>query len=521
MRQSLEKTGTGRIARNLGSAWLAYIVTIIGLFLVTPHVISAIGKQAYGVWVILQSAISFSGLFDLGFRSAVIRYVSRCEAAGDQDGVQENATAGLLYFSLVALIVFAIGCVAALLVREGISDRISPALGGVVVVLSAAAALNLPTSFFRGLLYARERIDLSNSISILGTVFKITLILLLVTAASGLRTLAWIELACQILLIGMTVLISSRIYKSIPFRLSAVRWHSWLEMWRYGGFTLLNQFNVRVREGAPPLLIGTILAAARVPEFSIAASLANYLAEIVARVGGVLTPSISRLEGRGELSNAAELVSRANRLSASLAGILGVGLLGMARPFLHIWLGPEFDNSYWLLIILAGSAVLGSAQMPTVAYFFGTGTHDRLMWLSLMEVVLVISLGAAGAVAFGVMGVAGGVLAASILPRLILRPFLFCRLAQVPARRFLIDYYSALVLFSLAATLAATVSGWGLRFKTYPEVFLLGILWAASYTLVVWVVYLRPVERAALLLAAVSGLRLILPRRSREVSRMR
>ncbi|EAR21144.1 lipopolysaccharide biosynthesis protein [Nitrococcus mobilis] len=478
------------------------------------------GTQAYGIWVMLQSAAAFSGLLDLGFRSAVIRFVSRYEAAGDEDGVRENATAGLLYFSMGGAVILTIGVVAAILVRKGIFQQVSPSLSAVVVVLSAVAALNLPTSFFRGLLYARERIDLSNTVNMAGTVVKVALILLLVSGASSLLTLAWIELTYQLLLIGLMVFSTLFVYGRMPFRFSSVRWRTWLEMWRYGGFTLINQLSVRAKESAPPLLIGSLLSAGQVPIFSIAASMANYLAEIVTKIGGVLTPSISRLEGRGELSTAAELVLGANRLSVVLAGVLGVAVIGMGRPFLHIWLGPAFDESYWLLIVLVVGSVAGSAQMPTVAYFYGTGTHDRLVWLSLSEALLVVALGAAGALAFGIQGVAVGVLVAGVVPRMIIRPLIFCRLAHVSVRRFLGDYYTGLALFAVAALLAESLSKWALHVHSYFGVLLLGIIWGGGYALLLWVVFLRPEERAALLQLVISGRR-YLPRRMREAGRAR
>jgi O-antigen/teichoic acid export membrane protein len=64
------------IFKNVGSSWFSLGVSIlVGVFL-SPFILHRLGDTAFGIWVLIFSVTGYYGLFDLGIRSSVIRYVS-------------------------------------------------------------------------------------------------------------------------------------------------------------------------------------------------------------------------------------------------------------------------------------------------------------------------------------------------------------------------------------------------------------------------------------------------------------
>ena len=66
-----------QLARGVAVSWASTLASIIAGFVMAPFLIHHLGVVGYGVWVLIQSTISYMYLTDLGLRTAVIRFVAR------------------------------------------------------------------------------------------------------------------------------------------------------------------------------------------------------------------------------------------------------------------------------------------------------------------------------------------------------------------------------------------------------------------------------------------------------------
>ena len=70
------------VLKNVGSSWSSLGANIlVGVFL-SPYIVHRLGDEAYGVWVLIFSLTGYYGLFDLGIRSSIVRYVAKYSATG-------------------------------------------------------------------------------------------------------------------------------------------------------------------------------------------------------------------------------------------------------------------------------------------------------------------------------------------------------------------------------------------------------------------------------------------------------
>ena len=69
-----------QILRNVGSSWFALGVNVlVGIFL-SPYILHRLGDDAFGLWILIFSVTGYYGLFDLGIRSSIVRYVAKYSA---------------------------------------------------------------------------------------------------------------------------------------------------------------------------------------------------------------------------------------------------------------------------------------------------------------------------------------------------------------------------------------------------------------------------------------------------------
>src|SRR5438045_6505512 len=96
------------ILKNVGSSWFALGVNVlVGIFL-SPYILHRLGDEAFGLWVLIFSITGYYGLFDLGIRSSIVRYVSKYSSTNDYaelTGLLNTAMASYGTVGMLALLV--------------------------------------------------------------------------------------------------------------------------------------------------------------------------------------------------------------------------------------------------------------------------------------------------------------------------------------------------------------------------------------------------------------------------------
>jgi O-antigen/teichoic acid export membrane protein len=89
------------IIKNVSSSWVSLGVNIlIGIFL-SPFILHRLGNLSYGAWVLVFSVTGYYGLFDLGIRSSVIRYVSTFTATNDVEGLSRLINTSIVVYTAI------------------------------------------------------------------------------------------------------------------------------------------------------------------------------------------------------------------------------------------------------------------------------------------------------------------------------------------------------------------------------------------------------------------------------------
>ena len=72
-----------RFVNNVLWNWLGTAVSLFIGFVLSPYLILKLGADGYGVWAITFSLVEYYWFFDLGFRSATVKFVAHYSATGD------------------------------------------------------------------------------------------------------------------------------------------------------------------------------------------------------------------------------------------------------------------------------------------------------------------------------------------------------------------------------------------------------------------------------------------------------
>jgi len=174
-------------------------------------------------------------------------------------------------------------------------------------------------------------------------------------------------------------------------------------------------------------------------------------------------PAISHIEADSDRATVRAIYLKGLKYSSYLSFFISVGLIAYARPFVELWLPPEFAEASEVMMILA----IGSAFfLPSIignAVLYALERLRYLLYVVLIEAALKIGLALALIGPFGLPGMA----IAAVVPQLLLytavHPIFMGRLLEVNPFRLILTSlrygsYAVLVTAPAAWGMAATVA---------------------------------------------------------------
>ncbi|MBI4371682.1 MAG: oligosaccharide flippase family protein [Elusimicrobia bacterium] len=440
-----------RFARGLRWSLLGQAAGLAVGLVATPVLVSRLGLERYGLYVLLQAAASWLSLLTLGAGAAAVRWIAALKTAGDGRGMRRAARLTLLFHGPAVLAGSAALALAArpLLARVFRVPEPLLALGADVLALGAAGAFFFVLSLAAGaLLQGLQRFDAQATVSFLQGAPTAAGAAVLAALGADLRAVAlwyaaWNAIVAALSLAWAGVLLRRAAPDQGPGRVPPGEFASWgLSQWVSSVAGLVcGQFD-RVFAARHATLAGLTL-------YAVPVGLLQRLQVLPAMLSTVLAPMLVEFEA-GDREGLRRLYLRATRVLFGLVLPILVLLFCLIPQFLSIWLGGEFgDRSVWpaRLLILAQAAGLLSNLPNTTA--FARGRPWSIPVLTWSQAAASSLAWALLAPRWGLLGIAWGTLLAQSLPALVFAAWAQRRVLDLPPSRFLREGLFAPALASL------------------------------------------------------------------------
>lgn len=415
---------------NAISNWTSLVVQVAVGFFLTPFIIRHLGRDGYGVWVLVGSFIGYYGLLNLGVGSAITRYISRYSAQNDSKSLNETANTALAMFCATGLIAIALSFLIAAPLADffKVTPEHSEEFKRIVVVLGIATGLSFPSGVFSAMITARERFVAVNIVNITTTLLRTGLTVVILLAGHGLAGIAYPTLAATVISLVAVFWMARVVVPEFCFQLKSARLTTLKMLLVYGGYTTIIAVADILRLKIDSLVIGKMLGMAEVGVYGIAATLIHYMLSLVASGMGVLTPRFTALDGEQKQEELKGTFLKALSISSCIAWGVALLLLLFGRPFVLLWVGEGFVGTVPVLSILAVSYAFALSQTPGIGLMYALNKHSYYAIVSTLEAIANVGLSILLARQFGIIGVALGTAIPMILVKLIVQPVYVSRL---------------------------------------------------------------------------------------------
>lgn len=401
------------VARNILSNYAGTVVTMAAGFVTAPYLANKLGATGYGLWLLIGTFTGYLGLLDLGVRGSVGRFIAFHRARNDAKATNETLTTALILLCVPAMlsIVGSFLCVAFYFALFDVPVELADSVRLALLIAGINLAITFPLSVYEGVLWAHQRFDILNAVTVLLIAMRTALLFYFVGRGCGLVALASISLACTLICGSVKAFIAHRVDRSLRIRFGDFRRERFRSLVGYSFWYLILSTGIMITSQLSRVLIGSWLGVALVTPFNFASSLISYGVTLLMACTGVLTPLATSYHAGEEHEKQERLFVTGGKFCAFFAFGFVAGCLLLGRSFLGLWIPAHADAAYSVLAILVFGEGLAMSQLATSAVLLGAAQHQIMARLTLLEVAVT---GVAMSIAVPQMGLRGAALGVAV-----------------------------------------------------------------------------------------------------------
>lgn len=334
-------------------SYVAIFLNIAITFFYTPWMIKKIGVSDYGLYSLVYSFISYF-ILDFGLNQAIQRFIAKYRAEGDEERVEKMIGITTRVYLIIDSIIFIILFVLYFFISDiftGLTSAEIERLKGLYVIAGIFSVLSFMFKPMAGAMMAYEYFVEEKILEMVNRVGAVVGVCIALALGADVFAL--------ILINGAFSLFTS-IFKLIVFKRKSklnIQWTYFnmaelknifsFSMWTFG--CGLAQ---RLRLTLVPSVLGILSNSSEIAIFAMGMALEGTVYTLSSAINGLFLPTVSRMvhnQRRDEMHN---LMIRVGRIQLYIIGLVFSGFVIFGRQFLLLWVGMEFADVYWVLLLM-------------------------------------------------------------------------------------------------------------------------------------------------------------------------
>jgi O-antigen/teichoic acid export membrane protein len=416
--------------RNVLFSWLAILLNLGVVFILTPYLIDSMGKYIYGLWLVINSVIGYLNVVELGINISTGRFVNLHWSRGEKkQASQVISSTSAFYFALLLLAPLTIYIVSPDIVLSFIEEKaIAADVATGVFLVSIALFLNISAANIRVRLNANSRFDIISFIEIGNIAIRTVLIIFFIIASAHLTIidLALATLGGAVASFLASIFLSSRYGVELHINPSYIKLSTLRRLLNFSVWVLVSNLGVMSINYSDNIIISFFIGADYVAIYAIGYMLTTHLITILSKISQVKIPTITQIIGREEKD---KLIKELNKLY-SFVCIISIPAIAcfilLAENFIVLWVGVDFKQSALISLILVVGQVPYLSMQGLGAALWAKNIVKQLSLVKLFIAALniVLSIALIYVLEDKLIAVAIGTMTASLLETLIILPWM-------------------------------------------------------------------------------------------------
>ncbi|OGZ62615.1 MAG: hypothetical protein A3C58_02835 [Candidatus Staskawiczbacteria bacterium RIFCSPHIGHO2_02_FULL_34_10] len=494
---SRKRVITNNIKYNLVSQGVGFVVGLM----MFPFIVSHVGKEVYGAYLLVTTFIGYFGVLDFGVGAAIPKYIAEFVGKDDLKGANKIINASLFFYTIVGFFV-----ATSLLILSFYFDHIFHIEPANVIIMrhlfwvaAGASLLIWPGRTFDSVLYGLQRFDWLSISNIAATILTAISAYFIFTHNLG---MVWF-VALFYFFIILRCLVSYIIVRYYTLK-TAIHFpyfdrETSKMIFGFSFFLFLSGLLSLFIFNFDSFVIGAFASISAVTLYGVGYGLQNGFRAINSFIVGPILPAGAELEGKNEQDKQKELLFRGTKYMTMIFVPGVIITIIFAKLFINNWMGVGFAESILPAQVLISFWMFGSIINVGASLATTKGYVKVFFKINLLNALLNIGLSLALVRPLGILGVVLGTTIPMILVDFPLSLYQILKIMKVSFK----DFFNLAIKKNLGVYLFAIIASvLALKFFQPVNVFLtigeMGIVYGIVM-LVGFYFFLSPKERKEIL----------------------
>ncbi|MBM2834201.1 MAG: Polysacc synt protein [Candidatus Brocadiaceae bacterium] len=463
------------------------IILPIGLAIV-PIIIKFIGVEGYGVWIMIQTLLTYSSVMDMGFSPAMTKYTAEYDGHGDHSKITQIFNTLFVVYVFLCLVLFLIVFVCKGQIVDSLIRPIhipKETVSFALIISMLVFTFNMIFSVYPSFLSGLQRMDITNKIDSISSIIKFALSLVFLYLGWGIKGLALSGGISCIITLTMYIYASKRIAPYLTFNPFLFNLRTLKEIWGFSIYGAMNNVVAMIHLQLDKLIINYFLGVNSLAFYDIAHRLVSFIWGLCGSFVVPIMPAISKIHASDGIEKSKEVFQTIFKYTSLIVCPVFLFVSVFANTLIVAWLGNGYENAVSVLRVLSLAYMINILCGPVTSVLTGVGSYKISFYGGVVASIATVLFCPILSVKFGILGCAIGILLAFILAD----TFLFICLQRLfhtsSLPRMLYNSLSFSVIISIIVFSVANVLIGHFSFSRYIGLTLAGISLLIVYGLVI------------------------------------
>lgn len=325
-------------------------VLAVGIsFVLLPFIVSYIGKELYGVYILAIALNGYFSLFDFGIGMTITKYVAEYTGREDIKGLNNILSASFTFYILFGILASVLIYLFAYNFEhffkvDDINNK--ETIKNVFLITAFFSLWMWPTRLFQGTIEGLQRFDLKAKVNMLIQLCYAGLTYILLTSGYGIISL--ILLTHSLAVLGNLLLwaLCYKHFRHLKISFPYINRETYKLIFSFSFYIFLSTMTGFIIYESSNLIIGSFVSLAAVTLYQPAYMFQKGLATVINTViGGSFGAASAELEGKGDFEKQRHLFLEGTRYIALAMVPMIIITIFFLQPFILYWLGKGFIES--------------------------------------------------------------------------------------------------------------------------------------------------------------------------------
>lgn len=485
----------GQIAKGAIISYISIFINIVISLVYTPWMINQIGVSDYGLYSLVTAFLSYF-LLDFGLSGTITRFVAKYRAEGREDKIANMMGITAKVYLAMDAVIFLVLFILYFFLSDFFGGLTPEEIERLKVLYCIAGTFSVLSFVFKpmsGAMMAYEYFVVNKMLDMLVRVGTVVLIVIMLLMNGNVYHLVFITGFVGFLVSVIRYLVFVNRSK-LKINWGYFEKSELFALFSFSVWVLVVQLSQMLRLSLIPTILGIFNNTTEISVFSVARNLEGMVYTISVALNGLFLPMVSRMVQTGNKDGVMELMIKVGRIQLFIIMLILTGFILFGKPFISLWVGDTFSNSYFVFIALIFVNLISLTLQIGMDLVYAENKIKHTAIRVLVSSVIGLVLSIIAAPKYGAVGCAAATGVALVLTQILFIDY-YQRSMGLDMRYFFKQCHLKIMPLLVIYSIMAYIICRHLCIDNWFELILSIIVFAMGFAVVVWLFIANSYEK--------------------------